>query len=270
MLAALTITTVLAIRRPVEPSHHFRQVTFRRGQVWGARFAPDGKAILYTANWDNGPRRLFLTNPVSPESRQLGFEDFRLVSVSPTGELALMAFDGTMPITGGALSRVPMNGGAPAAIDHNITSADWSPDGRLAIVRATDGAYQLEFPIGTVIYKTAGSIGSVRVSPTGDRIAFIEHPVRHDNRGSIQLFDIGGHVRLLSDGWTNAGGIAWHPARNEIWFSASHDDSPKSLWALTPSGKLEQVAQAAGMMTLRDIAGDGVRSRCSTTISPRP
>src|SRR5438034_7651426 len=45
----------------------FHQVTFRRGQIWGARFAPDGRAILYTANWDDGPRRLFLTNPRSEE-----------------------------------------------------------------------------------------------------------------------------------------------------------------------------------------------------------
>ena len=87
-------------------------MTFRRGQIWGARFAADGRAILYTANWDNGPRRLFLTSPLSPESRPLGFDDLRLVSVSRTGELALLAFDGTMPITGGVLRRVRMNAGA--------------------------------------------------------------------------------------------------------------------------------------------------------------
>src|SRR5262249_61424494 len=103
-----------AFRLSAGASVQFRQVTFRRGQVWGARFAPDGRAILYTASWDNGPRRLFLTSPLSPESRALGFEDLRLVSVSHTGELALLSFDGTMPITGGALWRGPMDPGPPS------------------------------------------------------------------------------------------------------------------------------------------------------------
>ena len=103
----------MALSRSDPPDFQFRPVIFRRGQVWGARFAPDGRAVLYTANWENGPRRLFVTDPVSPESRALGFDHLRLVSVSRTGELALLSFDGTLPITGGALSPVPMNGGAP-------------------------------------------------------------------------------------------------------------------------------------------------------------
>src|SRR6266571_256723 len=158
VLVFVTIVTVLTFRRGTDVGFQFRQVTFRRGQIWGARFAPDGRAILYTANWDEGPRRLFLTNPVSPESRPLGFDGSRLVSVSRTGELALMSFDGAAPITGGELSRVRMNGGAPAPVERNVMSADWSADGRLAIVRAIDGANQLEFPVGTVIHKTSGWI----------------------------------------------------------------------------------------------------------------
>jgi DNA-binding winged helix-turn-helix (wHTH) protein/WD40 repeat protein len=257
VLVMTMLGTVLALRRPSSPDFRFRQVTFRRGQVWGARFAPDGRGILYTANFDNGPRRLFLTNPVSPESRALGFDDLRLVSVSRTGELALMSFDGTMPITGGALSRVPMNGGAPLPVARNVMSADWSPDGRLVIVRAIDGSNQLEFPAGEVLHKTSGWISSVRVSPTGERIAFIEHPVRHDNRGAVRLVDSDRTVRTLADNWANAGGIAWSPARNEIWFTASLDGSPKSLWAVSMSGKPTPIAQIAGVMTLRDIAPDG-------------
>src|SRR5216683_2058187 len=196
-LVVMTIGTVLALRRSTHPDFQFHPVTFRRGQIWAARFAPDGRAILYTANWDNGPRRMFLTNPVSPESRPLGFDDLRLVAVSRTGELALLSFSGTMNITGGTLSRVPMNGGAPLPIERNVMSADWAPDGRLAIVRA------------------------------------------------------------LSDEWANAGGIAWHPGRDEIWFTASQDGTPKSLWATTLAGKVRPVAQIAGALTLRDIAPDG-------------
>src|SRR5262249_42050114 len=119
VLLMLVVATLGAFRTSRQAAFHFRQVTFRRGQVWGARFAPDGKGILYTANWDNGRRQLFLTSSASPESRALGFEDLRLVAVSRTGELALMAFDGTMPITGGTLSAVPMNRGAAKGVEAN-------------------------------------------------------------------------------------------------------------------------------------------------------
>jgi len=43
----------------------------------------------------------------------------------------------------------------------------------LAGARAQGGFTQLEFPIGKVLYKTAGWIGDPRISPKGDRIAFL-------------------------------------------------------------------------------------------------
>jgi len=94
------------------------------------------------------------------------------------------------------------------------------------------------------------------VAPRGDQIAFVEHPVRNDNRGSVKLTDLAGHVRMLSGEWTEVGGIAWHPS-GEIWFTAARDGAPKSLWAVSPSGSFRPVTQIAGSMTLRDIAPDG-------------
>ncbi|HMF97883.1 MAG TPA: winged helix-turn-helix domain-containing protein [Vicinamibacterales bacterium] len=255
--AIVVSATAMAFRRPRVAGFEFRQVTYRHGQVSGARFAPDGHAILYSAAWDNGPRQLFLTNPYSPESRNLGITDLRLVSVSRSGELALLSSDGNSPINGGALGRVAMNGGSPLTIDRNIMSADWAADGGLAVVRAIDGVNQLEFPVGHVLYKTAGWISSVRIAPHDDRLAFIEHPVRHDNRGTVRLIDPGRPVRSLTPEWANAGGIAWHPASNEVWFTASRDGEPKSLWAATPAGDVRSITQIAGTMTLRDITADG-------------
>jgi DNA-binding winged helix-turn-helix (wHTH) protein/WD40 repeat protein len=258
LLLVLTAAAWIAFHRTSPVSFEFRQVTFRRGQVAGARFAPDGHAILYTANWDNGPRQLFLTNPFSPESRLLGFQGQRLVAVSRSGELAMLSADGTMPITGGLLSRVPMNGGSPLPVERNVMSADWSADGsRLAIVHAIDGINQLEFPAGTVVHKTSGWISSIRVAPRGDAVAFIEHPVRNDNRGAVKLAEPGHPVRALTGEWANAGGVAWHASSNEIWFTASRDGSPKSLWAVGVTGTVRPVTQIAGTMTLRDIAPDG-------------
>jgi eukaryotic-like serine/threonine-protein kinase len=256
-LLTLIVTSWFALRRPAPTALEFRQVTFRHGQVWGARFAPDSKSILYTASWDNGPRRLFLTYPSSPESRPLGFDDLRLVAVSSSGELALLSFDGTLPVAGGTLSRVPMNGGAPAPVERNVMSADWAPGtDRLAIVHAVDGTNRLEFPLGTVLTTTPGWFSGVRVSPRGNEIAFVDHPVRNDNRGSVKITDLAGHVRTLSGEWTNVGGIAWHPS-GEVWFTAAPDGAAKSLWAVSTSGAFRPIAQIPGAMTLRDISADG-------------
>jgi eukaryotic-like serine/threonine-protein kinase len=256
-LVALLVASWFAFRREPPVAFEFRQVTFRHGQIWGARFAPDGKSILYTASWDNGPRRMFSTYPSSPESRPLGFDDLRLVAVSKSGELALLSFDGTLPVAGGTLSRVPMNGGAPAPVEQNVMSADWAlGSDQLAIVHAVEGTNRLEFPIGNVIATTPGWFSGVRVSPRSDRIAFVEHPVRNDNRGVVKVTDLAGAAQTLSGEWTDVGGIAWHPL-GEIWFTAARDGAPKSLWAVSGAGRVRPVAQIAGSMTLRDISADG-------------
>jgi DNA-binding winged helix-turn-helix (wHTH) protein len=156
VIAALVATTWFAMRRDSYVEFQFRQITFRHGQIWGARFAPDARSVLYTASWDNGPRRLFLTYPSSPESRPLGFDDLRLVAVSRTGELAVLSFDGTLPTAGGTLSRVPMNGGAPAPVERNVMSADWSPDGRQLLAATRASVYVLD----------SGAARSVRIPLT--------------------------------------------------------------------------------------------------------
>ena len=38
----------------------FRRLTFRRGEVRTARFAPDGDTIVYSASWDGSPSEIFV------------------------------------------------------------------------------------------------------------------------------------------------------------------------------------------------------------------
>lgn len=264
VLGAISLGTVVAIREPAPRTFAFKPVTFRRGHVSGAAFAPDGRSVLYTAAWDNGPRQLFLTSPLSPESRALGLDGYGLVSVSKSGELALLEADGTLPIAGGSLARVPMNGGAPKTFERNVMSADWAPDGQLAVARMIDGTTRLEFPPGSVLHQTAGWISGVRVSPTGDFVAFLEHPLRHDNRGTLKIVSTPAVrseappiARAVTLEWMSIGGVAWHPTQDEVWFTASRDGAPKSLWAVNVSGAVRPITQIAGTLTLRDIAPDG-------------
>src|SRR5262245_52659658 len=63
-LAALAIHN-LDLFQP--PPLRFQRLTFRRGLVGTARFAQDGKTVVYSASWDGGPMEIFSTSPESPE-----------------------------------------------------------------------------------------------------------------------------------------------------------------------------------------------------------
>jgi hypothetical protein len=255
-LVGIAVVASVRLRLP-NPPLAFHQITFRRGQVAGARFAEGPRGILYAAQWENEPRRIYQAHVGDPVSRLLGFEGLSLAAVSRAGELALLRSGGTMNIRGGTLCRVTVNGGLTQPIAENIFGADWSSDGtRLALVRVVAGAQQLEFPEGRVLYHTSGWISSVRVSPGDDAIAFIEHPVRHDDAGSIRLVDTRGNANTLAADWGSASGLAWKN-HDEIWFTAARDNAPRSVWAVRRDRQVRSVGQAPGVLTLRDIAQDG-------------
>jgi dipeptidyl aminopeptidase/acylaminoacyl peptidase len=256
--AAIAATGWWFARPGPVPQPDFRQMTFQRGPVFAALFAPDGQTVIYAAQRGGSRRQIYSNNGVSPEARPLGFEG-SLFSISRHGELALYDYGGTMPTSGGMLSKVPMNGGVPVPVERNVMSADWSPDGsHLAISRVTGGRSALEFPPGRPLYTTPGWISSIRFSPRGDRIAFVDHPVRHDDGGTPRLLDIAtGKASSLTASWTAIGSLAWHP-NGELWFSAAPDGAPSSFWAVRPNGSgLRNIARFPGVARLRDISPNG-------------
>src|SRR5438552_13003610 len=127
-------------RKTVTPS--FKRLTFRRGTVWTARFAPDGQTVVYSAAWESNPIELFLTRPESPESRPLGLKNASLFGVSSTGELAVMLDARTSASAydrSGNRARRPLGGGSPRAVMENVRYADWTSDGRELMVARTAG-----------------------------------------------------------------------------------------------------------------------------------
>src|SRR5262249_42899050 len=147
----------------------FHQLTFRRGAMESARFAPDGQTILYSASWDGRPMEVFVSRLDNPESRPFGLAGAQGLSVSPSGEMAVsLTRRGSIPFTRtGTLARLGMTGGGtPKEILEDVLYAEWSPDGQaLAIVRQQGGKVRLEYPAGKVLYETAGWISHPRVSP---------------------------------------------------------------------------------------------------------
>jgi eukaryotic-like serine/threonine-protein kinase len=238
----------------------YRQLTFRRGSIRSARFAPDGQTILYSAAWQGNPVDVFTARPEAPESRSMGLSRTQLMSISPSSEMAVLLNSKAIGawVSMGTLARAPLSGGAPREMLEQVQWADWSPDGsNLAVVRDMGGRNRLELPIGKPLYQTGGWIGHPRVSPKGDLIAFADHPLQGDDSGSLAVVDLAGHKKNLSSQWFTIQGLAWSPDGKEIWFTASKSGTDRTLYATSLDGKQRIVARLPGALMLLDIAKDG-------------
>ena len=243
----------------VPPS--FKRLTYGRGPIWSARFAPDGQMIVYSASWEGAQKpQLFSVRAESPESLRLALPTGQVESISGKGEmlmLNLLKFS-TGYARVGTLSQTPLSGSAPRELLEDVGNVDWSPDGgSMAVVRAPDWRYRLEFPAGKVLYETTGWISFPRVSPKGDAVAFLDHPLFGDDRGSVAIMDRSGTKKILSTGWESMQGVSWSPSGEEIWFTATRAGSSRALYAVTPSGRQRALAATPSGMTLQGISRDG-------------
>ena len=243
------------------PPPSFRQLTFRRGEIRSARFSPDGRTVLYTAGWEGKPYEVFVNRLESPESRPFGLADAEVLAISKSGEMAVSL---SRHIVGafmrsGTLARMNLSAGtAPREILEDVQSADWAPDGKdLAIVRDVGGRARLEYPVGKVLFETAGWISHAAFSPKGSQIAFVDHPLRGDDGGRIALADLSGKARDLTAAFESAQGVAWSPDGREVWFTAAPSGGNRSLWAVTPSGSSRLLARGTAPLMIQDVAPDG-------------
>jgi len=263
LVALLTLATILLalaqiLRAPVsKPSYN--RLTFEAGTIYSARFSPDG-SIVYGAAWNNKPVHLFSTVGNSLLSQPLEFNDAALLAVSRSDELALTV-GGTrnaqLEMLNGTLATAPLAGGSPREVLSDVRWADWDPQGKLAVVHSVPGHSQLEYPIGNVLYQSGGWISNIRFSPGGTFIAFMDHPALWDNRGTVRVTDLSGHVRTLTHEWESEEGVAWRPNGKEIWFTAIQKGNDLNLMAVDLDGKMRTLLDLPAAMTLQDVSSDG-------------
>jgi serine/threonine protein kinase/Tol biopolymer transport system component len=239
----------------------FTPLTYQDQTIFRGLFAPDGKTIVFSATLDGITNNveLFTLSSEYPEPRALGLRNTQLLSVSSKGELAMTRvqflghrlFDGT-------LARAPLGGGAPREILEHVREADWAPDGEtLAIIREVSGRDRLEFPVGKVLYESSGYLSDLRVSPAGDRIAFLEHPIRFDDRGGVAVVDLTGAKTTLTEGYWGLEGLAWSRDGREVLFAAGLSYAQFMIYGVTLAGERRQALESAGGLTIYDIAADG-------------
>jgi tRNA A-37 threonylcarbamoyl transferase component Bud32 len=243
--------------KPAPEPPRFQRLSFRRGDVWSARFAPDGAVYYEHTLQGRKDTGVFRVRPSDPESRSLGIAGAGLFAVSPTGELAVRLNPGTRGhAMMGVLARVSPEGGTPRELATRVTNADWSPDGsQLAVSRNVEGTDLVELPVGKVIYRTQGGIDDLRFSPDGTRLAFTENRLEIGKRAHLVILDRDGNVLRRSREYHDLYGLAWSP-RGELWFTACDEGMNRSLRALTDGGD-RNLLRIPARLTLLDVAPDG-------------
>jgi DNA-binding winged helix-turn-helix (wHTH) protein len=253
LLLLAGLLALLLTRAAPNGSAGWRRVTFQRGQVDGARFGPAGE-IVYRAHWGATRPETYAATLTSPDARRLELPPlYMMIGVSARGELAYLRPEGG-ELT---LSRVPLAGGAPRDVLAGVSVADWTADGNdFAVIRFVNGRRRLQFPIGQDKGEVESS-SALRVSPDGQRVALLQHPVSGDDGGHVMVVEKSGERRRLSTHYGSLGGLAWAKGGQEIWFGGARSGSLLALQAVTLAGKERTLLQTGSRMIVHDVDAAG-------------
>jgi hypothetical protein len=238
----------------------FTRVSFDRGEVIRARFAPDGKTVFYSAKLNGGPADTYVIRDDYPQSVPAGLHGAMLLAISKQNQMAVLVKPTYRAHRQwkGTLATSPMGGGAPRELLENVVDADWSPDGNeIAVIDRAEDKWQLQYPLGKVLLEGQNWISDARVSPDGKQVALFKHPPNDDDRGDLLLIDRSGRMRTLSPGWESLEGLAWSPSGKELWFSAAEAGEQYCIHAVTLAGKQRTVHCGTAPTLILDISLSG-------------
>jgi Tol biopolymer transport system component len=254
-IAALLGHFLWKLPQPSAPT--YRRLTFRRGNIGTARFAPDGRSVVYAASWEGQPLEIYTTRPEGPESTPIGVKNANLMSVSPSGDLAVSLRDQFLggPSGYGTLATVPLGGGAPRPIAEFVASADWTPDGKqLGVTRFLEGKHRLELPLGKVLFASERPFGFIRASPRGNGFAFLQTA---ESGRALVFVDPEGKSAKLVPSSIRGQGVAWSPYGKEIWFDDIGERGTFLLKAVDLAGRVRVVGTFPIGLIVHDISRDG-------------
>jgi hypothetical protein len=260
LAAAVVVGTWAATRATRSPSTlDFTQLTYDVQAIYNARFAADGKTIVFSAAGAIGQTpRLYVIRPDNPDAVPLGQDSVHLLSVSATGQVAVLthAVYVFRRLFTGTLATLPLGGEAPRELENHVREADWAPNGKdMAVIRDTNNVDHLEYPEGTVIARSSGYLSDVRVSPSGDAVAYFEHPVRYDDRGFVVIVDRAGRKLAQSTSSSGLEGMTWRPDGQAVLFSSG--PSSGIVREMTRGSTERTALTNAGSLTVQDESHAG-------------
>ncbi len=238
------------------PSPLFKQLTFRRGTVYTARFLLDG-SIAYSAEWDGAARELFVTLPGTGDARALNQPGTDVAFSTSPGEIGVLrrSAGGFSKAT---LARLALAGGPSKDLIEGVNWADALPDAHpkdTLVARRAEGRSTLELPAGRTLAEATG-IAYPRMSPDGSRVAFLQIDVLGEDRGRVVMVDREGKRLYESASWKSIEGLAWRTPE-EIWFTASKDGRSLELFAVRPPAEPRLLLRVPGRLVLHDVSSDG-------------
>ena len=254
------VAFLIGVRFSAQSPPTFQQVAFGPGFISSARFTPDGASVIYGAAWSGKPINLFSARLGGLGSRSLDLPPADVLAISATGDMAILLnrHHYFQWMTTGTLALAPLSGGAARPLLENVSDADITADGKqLAVARFDNDQQVLEFPIGKPLYRTNGWIDRPAIAPDGKQVAFLEHPIKGDDRGYVVLVDGDGKVRRLTQEWSSVKGLAWSRKTGELWFTADISNEATALRAVSPSGRQRVLLTAPGDLWLRDVNAQG-------------
>jgi eukaryotic-like serine/threonine-protein kinase len=247
------------------------QLTFRRGNVRAARFRPDGENIVYEATWEGLSSGLYESSLDRHEYSPLRSSGAQLLAVSQSSTLAILLnpqFSGAF-LQNGTLAVQGLYEDKPRIISQNVGWADWAPDGSTLYYTVSGRnktswieAYSLDTQQTRRIYPTADTppqwYSHIRVSPKGDRLAFVQHQgLGWELDGQVVILNLSGGSPKLSSHFDSIAGLAWATGGKEVWFTAAEKGLIRGIHAISNSGRERLVYQAAVTLTLQDVSKTG-------------
>ncbi|MGD9588521.1 MAG: protein kinase [Pyrinomonadaceae bacterium] len=242
----------------------YQPLTFEKGFVYAARFAPDGRTIVYSADWEGQPRQLYVTSLDNPDYRPLGFPGADLLAISPSGELAVLTGSQVLLANPyfrtGTLAKASLTGGASRAELENVQFADFGQNNTMAVARTENGRSTIEFPVGTSVTQrtevsTLSDYVVPRISRSGDYLAFFD--TTKPSAFPVTILDGTKKPIAKSRSFFDWWGLAWR-SRSEVWIAATETAGRDvGIFSLDTAGRERTIIRFPGSATLHDISQNG-------------
>ena len=195
------------------------------------------------------PIQIYSTRPEMPGVRgadAAARERARDLARGRDGDLARRAAGRAVLDRRHARARRRSPAAAPREILESVQAADWAADGAsLVVLRTVDGPQPHRVPDRQDRRRRCPRATSpiARVSPRGDLVAFLEHPMRGDDGGrGRRRRPRRPQARALVRAGSRCAGSPGRPTAREVWFTAAAAGGSRALHAVSLAGQRRLVS----------------------------